>query len=198
MEEIRLKKVISKILIIFILITLLFEFSFSNSLISYASNDNDYHIYGLSDEDIKNISGLSTGIISIILWIPKFIVTGATWLVNQAVSGFASMENTDDPGTITPYKVFFTEYEILKINIFENREGSFLTPFRTTVATWYYMMRIIATAILLVILIYVGIRMALASVADDKAKYKKMLFDWVMRTCFNICYALHSYICYIL
>ncbi len=104
----------------------------------------------------------------------------------------------DDPGTITPYKVFFTEYEILKINIFENRTGSFLTPFRKTVATWYYMMRIVATAILLVILIYVGIRMALASVADDKAKYKKMLFDWVMRTSFNICYALHSYICYIL
>lgn len=195
-----MKKVISKILVIFILITLLFEFSFSNSLISYASDDNDYHIYGLSDETMKNISSLSTGIISIILWIPKFIVTGATWLVNQAVSGLASMENSDgdDPGTITPYKVFFTEYEILKINIFEEREGSFLEPFRKNVATWYYMMRIIATAILLVILIYVGIRMALASIAEDKAKYKKMLFDWVMRTSINICYALYCNIYYIL
>lgn len=90
-----MKKVISKILIIFILITLLFEFTFSNSLISYAATDNDYHLYGLSDDMIKKVASLSTGIISIILWIPKFIVTGLTWLVNQAVSGFAAMENAD-------------------------------------------------------------------------------------------------------
>lgn len=90
-----MKKVISKILVIFILITLLFEFVFSNSLISYASDDNDYHIYGLSDDMVKNISSLSTGIVSIILWIPKFIVTGVTWLINQAVGGVASMENSD-------------------------------------------------------------------------------------------------------
>lgn len=195
-----MKKVISKILIIFILITLLFEFSFSNSLISYAAQDNDYHLYGLSDDAIKNIASISTGIISIILWIPKFIVTGTTWLINQAIGGVAGMENGagDDVGTITPFKVFFNKYEILKINIFESREGSFMTPFRNALATWYYAMRVIATAILLVILIYVGIRMALASVAEDKAKYKKMLFDWVMRTCFNICYALYCNICYIL
>ena len=89
-----MKKIISKILIIFILIILLFEFLFSNSLISYAQHDNDYHVYGLSDEQIKNVASLSTGIVSIILWIPKFIATGLTWLINQAVSGFASMENS--------------------------------------------------------------------------------------------------------
>lgn len=89
-----MKKIISKILIIFILIILLFEFPFSNSLISYAQQDNDYHVYGLSDEMIKNVASLSTGIISILLWIPKFIVTGLTWLINQAISGFAAIENS--------------------------------------------------------------------------------------------------------
>jgi hypothetical protein len=40
-------------------------------------------------------------------------------------------------------------------------------------------MRTLATAILLVVLIYIGIRMLLSSVAEDRAKYKKMLFDWI-------------------
>lgn len=174
-----MKKIICKTLIAFILIILLFEFAFSNTYISYAQ-DNEYHLYGLSDDMIKNAASLSTGIISVLLWIPKFIVTGTTWLVNQAMSSVAAVENTNDPGTITPYKVFFNEYDILDINIFKSAGGKLTAPLRESIATWYYIMRIIASAILLVILIYVGIRMALASIADDKAKYKKMLFDWVM------------------
>ena len=51
---------------------------------------------------------------------------------------------------------------------------------RLTISGWYYVMRTIAAAILLCILIYVGIRMALSTIAEDKAKYKKMLFDWVV------------------
>ena len=39
-------------------------------------------------------------------------------------------------------------------------------------------MRNIAIVSFLVILIYVGIRMAIASVATEKAKYKKMLVGW--------------------
>lgn len=174
-----MKKIICKTLIAFILIILLFEFVFSNGCISYAQ-DNDYHLYGLSDNFIKNISGLSTGIISVILWMPKFIATGLTWLVNQAVSSIAKIENSDNPGTITPYKIFFSEYDILDVNIFKSSGGTITKPLRESIATWYYIIRIIATAILLVILIYVGIRMAIASTADDKAKYKKMIFDWVM------------------
>lgn len=174
-----MKKIISKTLIAFILIILLFEFAFSNSYISYAQ-DNEYHLYGLSDDMIKKAASLSTGIVSVLLWIPKFIVTGTTWLINQAMSSVAAVENTNDPGTITPYKVFFNEYDILDINIFKSEGGTLTKPLRQAIATWYYIMRIIASAILLIILIYVGIRMALASVADDKAKYKKMLFDWVM------------------
>lgn len=49
---------------------------------------------------------------------------------------------------------------------------------RNNIALWYYIMRTIAIVILLGILIYVGIRMALSTVASDKAVYKKMLIDW--------------------
>ncbi len=43
----------------------------------------------------------------------------------------------------------------------------------------YYSCRLIALSISLVVLIYIGIRMALSTVASDVAKYKKMLMGWV-------------------
>lgn len=50
---------------------------------------------------------------------------------------------------------------------------------RNSVAKYYYILRLMAMAISLLILIYVGIRMALSTIAADKAKYKKMLIAWV-------------------
>ena len=49
---------------------------------------------------------------------------------------------------------------------------------RQSVAGWYYSFRNLAIVALLLILVYVGIRMALASVGEEEAKYKKMLIDW--------------------
>lgn len=49
---------------------------------------------------------------------------------------------------------------------------------RESVAQNFILTRLIATTASLVILIYVGIRMALSSLASDKAKYKKMLLAW--------------------
>lgn len=50
---------------------------------------------------------------------------------------------------------------------------------RKSVAEFYYILRLIAAAISLIILLYVGIRMALATLSSDKAKYKKMLVGWI-------------------
>ncbi len=51
---------------------------------------------------------------------------------------------------------------------------------KEAVATWYYVLRILAVLIGLLMLIYVGIKMALSTVASDKAKYKEMLLDWAV------------------
>ncbi len=50
---------------------------------------------------------------------------------------------------------------------------------RKSVAKYYYILRLIAMALSLVILIYVGIRMALSTISSDKAKYKGMLIAWI-------------------
>ncbi len=72
--------------------------------------------------------------------------------------------------------------KFLDVNFFQ-LTGSGITnellTFRTAIAKWYYILRLISVAILLVILIYVGIRMALSTIASEQAKYKQMLVDWV-------------------
>lgn len=50
---------------------------------------------------------------------------------------------------------------------------------KENVARWFYSMRNFAIAALLAVLIYIGILMAISSVATDKAKYKNMLIHWV-------------------
>ena len=51
---------------------------------------------------------------------------------------------------------------------------------RESIAKWYYALRTMAIMILLIILIYIGIRMATSTLADDKAKYKSMLWNWLV------------------
>lgn len=51
--------------------------------------------------------------------------------------------------------------------------------FKKSIAEWFIICKMIATAMGLGVLIYIGIRMALSTVASDQAKYKKMLISWV-------------------
>lgn len=51
---------------------------------------------------------------------------------------------------------------------------------RTYIAGWYRTLRNLALVALLSILVYIGIRIILSSVASDKAKYKQMLMDWAV------------------
>ena len=81
---------------------------------------------------------------------------------------------------ITPFDIFFNRIAILDVNFFNlSDDGSVIANIRNSVAAWYYVMRLIAAAILLCVLIYVGIRMAISTIASDKAAYKKMLVDWI-------------------
>ena len=60
---------------------------------------------------------------------------------------------------------------------------------KNTVATYYKVFQYIALVLLLSILVYVAIRIMISSTSKDKAKYKKMLWDWIVAIC--IVYLLH-------
>lgn len=53
----------------------------------------------------------------------------------------------------------------------------------TTISKWYYAIRNIALIFMMLILLYIGIRMMLCSIASEKSKYQKMLGDWVVSMC---------------
>ena len=49
---------------------------------------------------------------------------------------------------------------------------------KDSIATYFYLVRILAIIIMLCTLIYTGMRMAMSTIAADIAKYKDMLKDW--------------------
>ena len=57
------------------------------------------------------------------------------------------------------------------------------TSLRDTISGWYYALRNLAIVALLSILVYVGIRMILSTISQDKAKYKMMFKDWLVALC---------------
>lgn len=54
------------------------------------------------------------------------------------------------------------------------------TQLRESIAMWYIVARYFSICAMLIILIYLGIQLAINSVASDKAKYKGMLIDWLI------------------
>ena len=54
---------------------------------------------------------------------------------------------------------------------------------RPVISKWYYAIRNLAIVALLSILVYIGIRILISSSADDKAKYKQRLVDWIVAMC---------------
>lgn len=85
--------------------------------------------------------------------------------------------------TFSIEKLLLGEYELFHINVF-NVDGltgeyaELVQSLSQTVSTWYIALRNLAMVMSAVVLVYVGIRMAFSSVADDKAKYKVMLKNW--------------------
>lgn len=73
--------------------------------------------------------------------------------------------------------------------------NNFFKDVRTNVAKWYYVFRYLAITIMLGILVFLSIRLALASLAPRKALYKKMLWDWVV--CFILLFMSHYYMIFI-
>lgn len=76
--------------------------------------------------------------------------------------------------------------QVMEMTVEEEATKTLKSPARelsTYIAGWYKTLRNLALVILLSILVYVGIRIMLSSVASDKAKYKQMLMDWVVAIC---------------
>lgn len=169
-----MKRILKKLLIIFLIFLTINTFIVSN-----VSN---------ADWVEDALDAVGEGIIGFFAWPVQFLLKIAGTAISSVTAAVAYIDNTGDsenPSTITPLDILFNTTEkpkvkIVNINVFDISEPESITgKIRIGIATWYYVLRVIATAILLVILIYVGIRMAITTIASDKAMYSKMLIDWV-------------------
>ncbi len=131
-------------------------------------------IWGTVSSFLDGVAGIASGI----LRIPLLLIAIG---IHALITGIATLGGTNASiGFLTPDDMFFNELKITDINFFDFSQPGTINTIRENVAQWYYVMRIFAMVILLAILIYVGIRMAISTVASDKAQYKKMLIDWAV------------------
>ena len=71
-----------------------------------------------------------------------------------------------------------TSDELNGEDVDENR-APVVIQLKRLVATWYYVLRLLSIAAMLIVLIGIGIKMAISTIASEKAVYKRMLADWL-------------------
>lgn len=127
-----------------------------------------------------------------ILYLPLQLVIGLiTEVLEEIADGLSGKDNT------TPGDVIFNDVPIIDANFFSQSSSSqFVTTIRQNVAAWYYGIRNIAIVASLCVLIYISIRMAISTSADDKGKYKIMFKDWLVS--FALVFVLHYIMMFIL
>lgn len=169
-----MKVVMKKILVSLMLIVVMFNFIYTSN-ICYAAEIT-------AEEVVNTISNLIGGVVSIAIWPLRIKIVAISFIISETIlTTLAAADGGTSTLFVTPYEIFFNEISITDINFFNFTDGGKVsTLFREEVAKWFYFVRTVAVAILLVVLVYVGIRMAISLFADDKAKYKKMLVDWFM------------------
>lgn len=130
------------------------------------------------DRDTNLQSEQSSFIASTIASVIKMIPRVVQVLMSQAVGVNAASENM-----FTIQNLLMGKYELFDINIFDKdiqaeSSSDISKKVKENVALWYGTIRTIAIMASLVVLLYVGVRMAMSTTVDDRVKYKKMLLSW--------------------
>ena len=76
------------------------------------------------------------------------------------------------------YEIFNISYNVIPDKIDDQSQVPLYDLLKMRVVDYYFILRNLSIAIILFILIYIGIRMAISTLASDRAKYKKMLQAW--------------------
>lgn len=98
---------------------------------------------------------------------------------------------------ISPEEIFQNKIGLLDVNFFNPNkyeeqttidgqsveQESTAANLQATISSWYLTLRNFALVVLLVVLLYVGIRIVTSSAAQDRAKYKEKLFSWIVAMC---------------
>lgn len=182
----KLKKCIISLMIVISITQSFGMIIFSNCV--YAEGDTQYDYEAEQNElerQAKDLGGdILDGLLGILLvgyragaYAIISLVRGLTGLIT-ALGGGEPVWSIE--GIIFTGAEGFEGTELVSVNFFDVSSNKTINTIRKNVAIWYYAMRNLAIVVSLGILLYVGIRMAISTVAEKEAKYKKMFTDWVV------------------
>ena len=136
--------------------------------------------YGINIHDKDDSEGdIGDGILGILLLGAKLGILGIGRIFSLVLGFF-----TDNGASLSVQDIIFNKVKITDINFFDiDGADGVIKTIRENVAAWYVGVRNLASVVLVIILIYVGMRMAISTIAEEKAKYKKMLIDWFTSMC---------------
>ena len=103
------------------------------------------------------------------------------WNLPSIIDGVSTLQNS-------------RKWELWKLNIKESTSEELIGEdnrmlkstagqLQDKISTWYKALRLFALVGLLSVLVYVGIRIIISSTGQEKAKYKKMIGDWLAAIC---------------
>lgn len=120
----------------------------------------------------SNYHGLIGLIVKILCLIPRLANKIIVEIVDEG-NGTFTIENL----ITNKYEMFNISYLIDSSSMKTNSKRS-VEVLSKNVATWFVSLRNLAAVASVLVLMYVGIRMLLATTAPKKAEYKKMLMSW--------------------
>ena len=127
------------------------------------------------------IGDVADFLLGLSLYIPKAMGMALASLLRFLVWGITAIGGAGaGEGVGSVDAIIFGEAGITSIDFFNTSGNDTINLIRDNIAVWYYVLRNLSIVILLGILLYVGIRMAISTVASDQAKYKKMFTDWAV------------------
>ena len=190
----KFKSIIKRIIVCLCIFLLLFNFMVASvnnvSIAAPVEEPTDEDIAAETQEEADNLlGGFLNGFVGMLTLIPRLILVGCS-MIFQSLGYF--VVNTAGHGDnevsefLSPFDIFFNKFTLTNINIFQTEDiesssgGNLVYSIRETAAMLYYIVRAIAIGILLIMLLLIGIKMAVASLAEEKAKVKNMFFDWLV------------------
>lgn len=183
-----MKKVFKKLgitLIIIITALMMLKSTFSPYAVFADFDKNEINTVEGETEALESLGGalgdVADFLLGLALYIPKAMGMALASLLRFLVWGITAIGGAGaGEGVGSVDAIIFGEAGITSIDFFNTSENDTINLIRDNVAIWYYVLRNLSIVILLGILLYVGIRMAISTVASDQAKYKKMFMDWAV------------------
>lgn len=153
---------------------------------------------------LKGTTGILAGIKAAVaiggIAIKSLVIPG---VVSGAIAGYVTKQVMPNDFylplyRISPEEIFANEILLFDVNFFNPQpeksetlpmtnqtvtQTSSASILQATISQWYFTIRNFAIVALLSILVYTGIRIVISSSAQDKAKYKQRLLDWLVAMC---------------